>query len=153
MNNIVRQNVIQINNYIKYDKNIIFLNSYPRSGNTWLRLLISDLILQNNGIEDKHWKELEIIFTNYNIKKIDLSRNLIGPTLGTYLGLIMRDGVDHIEWLDLSRNCFSNNFTALKVIYQGLKKQKNLQHFGMDIRLSSRLKPSLIPQDVDKKSP
>ena len=77
---------------------------------------LTTIILQNNGIEDKHWKELETIFTNYNIKKIDLSRNQIGATLGTYLGLIMRDGVDHIEWLDLSRNCFSNNTTSLKVL-------------------------------------
>ena len=29
----------------------IFLASYPRSGNTWMRLLLSDLILQKHGFE------------------------------------------------------------------------------------------------------
>ena len=42
-------------NYLENKKRIqandIFLASYPRSGNTWIRLLMSDLILQTQGYE------------------------------------------------------------------------------------------------------
>lgn len=33
----------------KFNNNDIFLASFPRSGNTWMRLLLSDLILQTQG--------------------------------------------------------------------------------------------------------
>jgi len=38
----------------------------------------------------------------------------------------------HIEWIDLSRNCFSNNFVAVSTLYNGLKCQKQLYHFAID---------------------
>jgi tetratricopeptide (TPR) repeat protein len=37
-------------NQKKFKKTDIFVDSYPRSGNTWMRLLISDMILQLHGL-------------------------------------------------------------------------------------------------------
>jgi len=48
------------------------------------------LILQNNGISDSHIDEIETIFFNSNIKKIDLSRNRIGKQGATFIGNMMK---------------------------------------------------------------
>ncbi len=37
-------------NQKNYDKKIIFISSYPKSGNTWIRILISALLNNNNGL-------------------------------------------------------------------------------------------------------
>lgn len=53
MINSQKKNLSTINSYIDKDKCIILLNSYPRSGNTWIRLLTTDLILQSKGHETR----------------------------------------------------------------------------------------------------
>ena len=81
--------------------------------------------------------EVEAILVNTNIKRLDLSKNLLGKSAATFIGKVMKETIDHIEWIDLSRNCFNTNYTALNSIYTGLKKQKNLYHFCIDINLSN----------------
>jgi len=53
MINSQNKNLSIINSYIDKDKCIILLNSYPRSGNTWIRMLTTDLILQSKGHETR----------------------------------------------------------------------------------------------------
>jgi hypothetical protein len=101
------------------------------------------LVLQNNGIGDKHVESLELVFFNTNIRKIDLRGNLIGKACAAYIGKMLRE-ISHLEWLDLSRNCFSSYEKPLKIIAQGLKKQKGLQHLCIDINLRDVGTPSLI---------
>ena len=112
MNKFVRQNVIQINNYIKYNKNIIFLNSYPRSGNTWLRLLISDLILQNNEYctQTKLQVHQDLIFPDIHSNIIDGANfNFTGDSL-----LIKT----HLEEISLSKQIYNYKDTKNIILYR-----------------------------------
>jgi hypothetical protein len=44
-------NMREIKNLLAEGEPITFITSYPRSGNTWMRYLLSDVFLQNHGIE------------------------------------------------------------------------------------------------------
>lgn len=44
-------NMREILHRLRNGERITFVTSFPRSGNTWMRFLLSDVFLQNNGIE------------------------------------------------------------------------------------------------------
>jgi hypothetical protein len=44
-------NMREIKNLLAGGEGITFITSYPRSGNTWMRYLLSDVFLQNHGID------------------------------------------------------------------------------------------------------
>jgi Leucine Rich repeat len=60
---------------------------------------LTTVILRNNGISDEHLEELEILFSNERIKKIDLSGNAIGKQGALAIARKMKE-VSHIEWLE-----------------------------------------------------
>lgn len=44
-------NTAQINRWLDHGTKVAFLASYPRSGNTWMRFMLSDILLQMNRVE------------------------------------------------------------------------------------------------------
>jgi hypothetical protein len=40
-----------INRWLENDTKVVFLASYPRSGNTWMRFMLCDIVLQMHGVE------------------------------------------------------------------------------------------------------
>lgn len=44
-------NTAVINRWLNHGTKVVFLSSFPRSGNTWLRFLLSDVLLQTQGFE------------------------------------------------------------------------------------------------------
>lgn len=60
---------------------------------------LTTLILRNNGISDEHLEELEILFSNERVKKIDLSGNAIGKQGALAIARKLKE-VSHIEWLE-----------------------------------------------------
>ena len=44
-------NIAVINKWLNKGAKVVFLSSYPRSGNTWMRFMLSDILLQMHGIE------------------------------------------------------------------------------------------------------
>ena len=58
---------------------IIWLASYPKSGNTWLRFFIVSLLLkENNEVSLKHLEGIKQFPTNYHFRGFNLSK----PDLG-----------------------------------------------------------------------
>ena len=47
------------------EKKIIFIASYPKSGNTWIRVLISALLNKNKGIFNFSDLEKILLFSSY----------------------------------------------------------------------------------------
>lgn len=76
------------------------------------------------------------------VKCVDLSRNNISEKMATAIGKLLRDGVSHVQWIDLSQNDFFADNQANSVLIQGLKKQSKLLYAGLS--LSSNLHPNLI---------
>jgi Ran GTPase-activating protein (RanGAP) involved in mRNA processing and transport len=70
---------------------------------------LETLILRNNGIDDTYVDELEIIFSNPRITHIDLSGNLIDKQGALVIGKCLKEGEEHLKWLDLSRNKFNSS--------------------------------------------
>ena len=55
---------------------IIWLASYPKSGNTWLRFFIISLLLkENNEVSLKHLEGIRQFPTNYHYKNFNISRS------------------------------------------------------------------------------
>lgn len=46
-----QENLEAIASTLESGRGVYFIHSYPRSGNTWMRHLVSDVLLQNSGIE------------------------------------------------------------------------------------------------------
>ena len=44
-------NTSLINKWLRQGTNVVFLSSYPRSGNTWMRFMLTDVFLQMHGVE------------------------------------------------------------------------------------------------------
>lgn len=44
-------NIAMVNRLLNQGKRIVFLSSFPRSGNTWMRFLLTDVLLQAHGVE------------------------------------------------------------------------------------------------------
>jgi len=44
-------NIAMINRLLNQGKRVVFLSSFPRSGNTWMRFLLTDVLLQAQGVE------------------------------------------------------------------------------------------------------
>jgi hypothetical protein len=44
-------NIAIINQWLNKGSKVVFLSSYPRSGNTWMRYLLSDVLLQMHNVE------------------------------------------------------------------------------------------------------
>jgi hypothetical protein len=44
-------NIALVNRLLHKGKRVIFLSSFPRSGNTWMRYLLTDVLLQGHGVE------------------------------------------------------------------------------------------------------
>ena len=61
---------------------------------------LSSLILQNNGINESHSDELEILFLNKRLVCLDLSKNNINKSTIMKLAKILKETVSHIEWLE-----------------------------------------------------
>lgn len=97
-----RNKILKLANYIvrqPLDNSLkpsdILIASYPRSGNTWLRLLISDIILQINGVKtetqlpihqdkiipDLHKNDINFVDENIKLKfRLIKSHNHFDPT-------------------------------------------------------------------------
>ena len=90
------------------------------------------LILKNNGISDEHLRELDAIFSNKKITKIDLSQNEIGKKGILSIAKLLKKN-RHLEWLDISRNDFSHEQQAIAMLEIGLRDQKNLYHLCIDM--------------------
>lgn len=45
------RNELEIRRALREGRRVVFVSSYPRSGNTWMRKLMADLILQKNGYQ------------------------------------------------------------------------------------------------------
>ena len=58
---------------------IIWLASYPKSGNTWLRFFIISLLLkENNEVSLKHLEGIKQFPTNYHYKNFNVSKSNLG---------------------------------------------------------------------------
>ena len=58
---------------------IIWLASYPKSGNTWLRFFIISLLLkENNEVSLKHLEGIRQFPTNYHYKNFNISKSNLG---------------------------------------------------------------------------
>ncbi len=58
---------------------IIWLASYPKSGNTWLRFFIISLLLkENNEVSLKDLEEIKQFPTNYHYKNFNISKSNLG---------------------------------------------------------------------------
>ncbi len=58
---------------------IIWLASYPKSGNTWLRFFIVSLLLRDNkDVSLKHLEGIKQFPTNYHFKDFNISRSDLG---------------------------------------------------------------------------
>ena len=58
---------------------IIWLASYPKSGNTWLRFFIVSLLLkENNEVSLKHLEGIKQFPTNYHLRDFDISKHELG---------------------------------------------------------------------------
>ena len=58
---------------------IIWLASYPKSGNTWLRFFIISLLLkENNEVSLKHLQGIKQFPTNYHYKNFNISKSNLG---------------------------------------------------------------------------
>ena len=58
---------------------IIWLASYPKSGNTWLRFFIVSLLLkENNEVSLKHLEGIKQFPTNYHFRGFNLSKSELG---------------------------------------------------------------------------
>ena len=58
---------------------IIWLASYPKSGNTWLRFFIISLLLKdNNEVGLKHLEGIKQFPTNYHYKNFNISKSNLG---------------------------------------------------------------------------
>ena len=58
---------------------IIWLASYPKSGNTWLRFFIISLLLkENNEVSLKHLEGIKQFPTNYHYKNFNISKSNLG---------------------------------------------------------------------------
>lgn len=94
---------------------------------------LNTLILKNNGIDDDHLKELESIFDNKKITKLDLSKNEIGKKGCLMIANSLKSKNKHLQWLDISRNNFSYEQQAIAMLELGLREQKNLYHLCIDM--------------------
>lgn len=45
------ENIKAIEKHLEENKQVIFVSSYPRSGNTWVRNLLSDILLQKSNFQ------------------------------------------------------------------------------------------------------
>ena len=55
---------------------IIWLASYPKSGNTWLRFFVVSLLLkENNEISLKHLEGIKQFPTNYHFRGFNICNN------------------------------------------------------------------------------
>lgn len=90
------------------------------------------LILSGNGIDDNYTDEIDALLKIPKITKLDLSSNYIGKKGGQLIAKLMKESIEHLEWIDLSRNSFGNDIPTTVQIVQGLKKQTNLYHFCLD---------------------
>jgi len=91
------------------------------------------VILRNNGIDDTFTEELEALVNNWKIQSLDLSNNNIGKQGALALSKALKDNGGHLEWLDLSRNNFGDDYSAVNSICMGLKSQRSLHHFGLTV--------------------
>ena len=58
---------------------IIWLASYPKSGNTWLRFFIVSLLLkENNAVSLKHLEGIKQFPTNYHFRDFNISKSDLG---------------------------------------------------------------------------
>ena len=101
------------------NKNIIFISSYPKSGNTWVRILISSLLdnlitQEKNNLKNFNFKDLEKINM---FSQLAYFRNIKGYA-------IKEDGV-------LDDNFTINNWiNAQKLINQNSSKTKFFKKIG-----------------------
>lgn len=90
-------------------------------------------MLRDNGINEECEAEVLELFSIFNVKCIDLSKNSIGPRLASMIGKKLKDEVAHIQWLDLTQNEFYSDNNSNSLIVQGLKKQLKLVYVGLTI--------------------
>ena len=91
---------------------------------------IRSISLKNNGICDDHSQEILALLSIPKIRAIDLSCNEM-VKLGASIGRKLRDEVTHLQWFDITQNCFLHDSAINNSIASGLKKQKDLRYAGL----------------------
>jgi len=109
------------------------------------------VILRNNGIDDTYNEEINNLLFNWRIVSVDLSRNNIGKQGALALSKSLKDNGGHIEWIDLSRNPFCEDYVAVSSICLGLKSQKNLYHFGLTVNTNDPKKTDFSLSEIPAK--
>lgn len=64
-------------------KDDVFINSYPRSGNTWLRLMLVDIFWQLSG-NDTRDKKLVMLYFSPTLEKLNFKK-IVRPDIGFFL--------------------------------------------------------------------
>ena len=94
---------------------IIWLASYPKSGNTWLRFFIISLLLkENNEVNLKHLEGIKQFPTNYHYKNFNISKSNLGN-----LNEISK------HWIDAQRVINSDNKIRFFKTHNALIKLDN----------------------------
>ena len=94
---------------------IIWLASYPKSGNTWLRFFIISLLLkENNEVSLKHLEGIKQFPTNYHYKNFNISKSNLGN-----LNEISK------HWIDAQRVINSDNKIRFFKTHNALIKLDN----------------------------
>ena len=94
---------------------IIWLASYPKSGNTWLRFFIISLLLkENNEVSLKHLEGIRQFPTNYHYKNFNISKSNLGN-----LNEISK------HWIDAQRVINSDNKIRFFKTHNALLKIDN----------------------------
>ncbi len=79
-------NMREVKNLLAEGEPITFITSYPRSGNTWMRYLLSDVFLQNHGIDTNTKLSVhpDEIIADFYCSRVAM-RNRAVPTPGVLL--------------------------------------------------------------------
>jgi hypothetical protein len=110
------RNTADIAQRLRQGSRLNFISSFPRSGNTWMRYLLTDILLQNNGVSTTtqlpvHPDKVVPDFYCHSIARRDRSIQTPGVFVKTHdlfeqlERRFCRDGLAHCGAGPLSQNC------------------------------------------------
>ena len=85
------------------EKKIIFISSYPKSGNTWVRIVLSSLLNKKRGLfELKNLEEIKLFsqfvyFSHFENLKYQSNGNLDALCVGLYFFIAFTGFVDYLR--------------------------------------------------------
>ena len=115
---------------------IIWLASYPKSGNTWLRFFIISLLLKdNNEVGLKHLEGIKQFPTNYHYKNFNISKSDFSS-----LNKISK------HWIDAQKVINSDNKIRFFKTHNALLKLDNNIFTNEENTLGTKIKNCLFSQ-------